>query len=195
MMQTTLALSVSQPTSFDPVKALQFLAPQAQWVGLRFVDERTHNRAVRNGKPEENSVFLDRGIMIEVLENGHFGYAATSDFTQQGLQKTFEHAKALAQAGSKHKVFHFDVSQRPASQGEYRTPVFRGLDSESLAELTDLLMAATHKLKVSPKIVTALASIRIVETKTHYVTSSGTNTFQDFLMLASNFSATAQEGS
>lgn len=194
-MQTTLSISLSRDTQFDIQKALRLLTPQAEWVSLRFVDEKTHSRSVRNGHPDENNVFFDRGVMIEILINGHFGYAATGDLSTLGLQRAFNEAKKLAESGSKYKVFHFDLKQRPASTGEYCTPVFRDLDSESLSELMDLLIAASNRLKVSPQIATALASVRIVECQSHYVTSSGADIFQKYLLLASNFSATAQDGS
>lgn len=191
---TTLAFSLDSRFSFDPQAALKALSAQADWVALRYVDERTHGRTVRNGKPEENSINLDRGVMVEVLVHGHFGYAGTSDLSPAGLQKAFERAQRLAMAGSKNKVFHFDLSTRPPSVGHYRTPYFQGLDSTSLKEFTDLLITASGKLKSSDKIVNALASIRAVETKIHYVSSNGSETLQEFLMLASNFQATAQEG-
>jgi predicted Zn-dependent protease len=134
--------------------------------------------------------------MVEVLVDGHFGYAGTSNVSPQGLQKAFLQAKALAESGTRHKIFKFDGEKvRPSSQGQYRTPVFRSLDSESLKALTDLLMAASQKLKASDKIVTALAMGRFVEMKMEYVSSSGADMEQDFLLLASNFSATAQQGS
>jgi predicted Zn-dependent protease len=194
-MMPTLSIPIFKLQNFDPQSALQNLKSQAEWVGLRLVEEATHIRSARNGRPEENSVSFDRGVMVEVLVDGHFGYAGTSDLSVQGLQKAFQEAKTLAQSGSRHKVFHFDLSARPASKGHYRTPHFRGLDSATLKEFSDLLVEASLRLKATDKIVTGLAGTRIMETKIHYVTSSGTDTLQEFLMMANNFSATAQEGS
>jgi predicted Zn-dependent protease len=69
------------------------------------------------------------------------------------------------------------------------------LDSETLKGFTDLLMQSSQKLRLNDKIVSALASGRIVETRMQYVSSSGAHTDQNFLMLMGNFSATAQSGS
>jgi predicted Zn-dependent protease len=193
-MTPSLAIPLFQKFQSDPDRALKVLAPQADWVGLRFVDEATHSRSARNGQTEANSVSFDRGVMIEVLVNGHFGYAGTSDLTSAGIQRAFERARELAQAGSQYKVFSFDPSVRPRTVGQYRTPHFRGLDSESLKAFSDLLIEASLKLKSHDLVVTGSASARIVETKIHYLTSHGTNTLQEFLLLASNFSATAQQG-
>jgi predicted Zn-dependent protease len=194
MMTPSLAIPLFDDAQPNLQKILQTFTDQADWVGLRFVQENTHTRAVRNGRPEENQVTFDRGLMIEVLVDGHFGYAGTSNLSPQGLQKAFAQAKTLAQSGSRHKVFNFDKSVRPASKGHYRTPVFRTLDSESVKGLTDLMMNASQKLKASDKVVTALAMGRFVETRMEYISSSGAHTEQDFLLLASNFAATAQQG-
>ncbi len=194
MMTPSLAIPLFDDAKPDLQQILKTFASQAEWVGLRLVQENTHTRAVRNGRPEENQVTFDRGLMIEVLVDGHFGYAGTSNLSPNGLQKAFERAKQLAKSGSRHKVFNFDKSVRPASKGHYRTPVFKSLDSETVKGLTDLLMKASQKLKASDKVVTALAMGRFVETQMEYVSSSGAHTEQDFLLLASNFSATAQEG-
>jgi len=61
---------------FDPIGALGRLSPNADWLGLRFVEEHTHRRAVRNGRPEQNAATFERGVMIEALVDGHIAYAA-----------------------------------------------------------------------------------------------------------------------
>ncbi len=193
-MQTSLSIPLYQEGELNLNTAIQRFAPQAEWVGIRLVEETTHSRSVRNHRPDGNSISFDRGVMIEVLHAGHFGYAGTSDFSEQGLNRAFHKALELAKAGSKHKIFSFTEAQRPCSVGHYQTAVFRGLDSESLKEFTDLLMAASRALKPSEKIVTAVAAARIVETRIHCVASNGTETDQKFLLLANNFSATAQVG-
>lgn len=194
MSTPSLAISLYDDAKLDLPQLLKSFSPHVDWVGLRLIQEDTHVRSVRNGHPEENQVSFDRGLMIEVLVDGHFGYAGTSTLTAAGLQKAFSQAQALAKSGARHKVFNFDQTVRPASKGYYRSPVFRALDSESLKGMTDLLVKASHKLKASDKIVTASAMGRIVETKMQYISSSGAHTEQNFLLLASNFSATAQEG-
>jgi predicted Zn-dependent protease len=195
MMTSNLSIPLFQNPSFDPIAAVKTLALEADWVGLRWSEEVTHNRSARNGRPEENQVFFDRGVMVEVLINGHFGYAGTSDLSSTGLKRALIQARTLAEHGSRHNIFRFDLSTRPTSRGHYRSPFFQGLDSQSLQGFSDLLIKASNKLKCHDLIVTGFASARMVESKIHYVTSSGTDTLQEFLLVASNLSATAQEGS
>jgi predicted Zn-dependent protease len=162
-MEATLAIPLYQAQPFDPHKALKNLAGEADWIGLRYVEEKTHTRAVRNTRPEENSIFFDRGVMVEVLVNGHFGYAGTSDLSTSGLSRACQQAKELATVGSRFKVFNFDLSTaRPKSVGHFRSPYFRGLDGESLKNITDTLRLCSEKLKASDKIVNAFANSRLV---------------------------------
>ncbi len=194
MTNPSLSIPLYDDSKLDLHQLLSTFSSQAEWVGLRLVQENTHTRSVRNGRPEENQVTFDRGVMIEVLVDGHFGYAGTSNLTSQGLRQAFEQAQILAKSGARHKVFNFNQTVRPASKGYYRSPVFRALDSESLKGMTDFLMTASQKLKASDQIVNALAMGRFVETKIEFVSSSGAHLEQEFLLLASNFAATAQEG-
>jgi predicted Zn-dependent protease len=191
----TLQMPTSQNTQWTPEKSLKSLASQADWVGLRFVQENTHSRSFRNAKPEDNSVTLDSGVMVEVFVEGHFGYSATADFSEKGMQTAFDKAKALATSGSKKKLFKFSLDQRPKSVGSYRSPVFKDLDSTSLKEISDLLKLGSEKLKASDKIVNTEAGVVLVETKSHFVSSNGSDIYQEFLFAYNHLGATAQEGS
>lgn len=175
-------------------RLLQLLSAQADWVGLRYVSETTHWRGFRNQHPEENTVIFDHGVMVEVLVDGFFSYAGTSDFSKEGIQRAFEKAFLMAKVASRKKIFSFSQAQRPKAVGQYKSPFFRSLDSMTLEELNDILIHACAKLKVSDKIVNAEASAGLVESTICYLTSSGTDIQQEFLMSTSHFQATAQDG-
>ncbi len=174
-------------------RRLQPLINKADWVGLRFVSETTHSRGFRNEKPETNSVSFDCGVMVEVLVNGHFGYAGTSDVSASGINRAFDKAATLAKVASHKKVFAFSAEQRPKAVGTYRSPYFRSIDSMTLEEISDTLQKASRVLKASEKIVNTEAAVGLIETTIHYLTSSGTDTLQEFLMTTNNFQATAQD--
>lgn len=193
-MMTPLSIPFPQPR-IDHQSWVQKLAPEVDWVSLRFISENTHVRSFRNARPEAQNVTFDTGVMVEVLVNGHFGYSGTSDLSPEGIRRAMTTAKLLAQAGSRNKVHSFTIDQRPSSQGQYRSPVFQSLDSTSLAELNDTLRLACEALKASDKIVSTQAQARIVETNQHIVSSSGADIQQNFLMIASSFGANAQDGS
>ncbi|WP_082053965.1 TldD/PmbA family protein [Methyloterricola oryzae] len=193
-MTTTLQFR-PQCSDFDAYTALKLVQGEADWVGLRFVEELTHRRTVRNARPENNSVGLERGVMLEAMVEGAIGYAATSDLSRQGMIEAVQRAVRLARLCAKHCQFRVSWQERPASRGRYISPRRLGLDSLSLAELTDQLVRACRILKVSDQIVSTSADATLVECTSRYVTSSGTDIDQQWLLVAQHFSATAQNGS
>lgn len=186
---------LSSRPGFDVMTALQKLKPHADWVGIRYLHETTRNHMVRNEKPESHSVFVDEGAMIEVLVDGQFAYAGSSQLTDAALFKALERAKELAKASAKYRLHPFSEKQRPKSQGSYSSPRFKSSSDQSLAELLQTLKMASKALKVSEKISTAESWARILETQMDYANSSGAEIRQNFLMMNTSFSATATNGS
>ena len=174
--------------------SLQSIKNEADWVSLRQVTEKTSYRVVRDEKPATNSTSIEHGMMIEVLVDGHFGHAGTSDLSPSGLQKAALRAREMAKKAAKYKVFAFDQTHRPPSKGTYISPRRQSLDSFSLKELSDILTEASHTLKVSDKIVSRQAMAMIVETDFQTVSSNGREIHQNFSMVSSSFEATAQDG-
>ncbi|MDD1650374.1 MAG: TldD/PmbA family protein [Methylococcaceae bacterium] len=192
-MPATLAVRPDFP-AFDPLAALNLIRDEADWLALRFVQEVSHRRSVRNGRPEQNAVTFERGVMIEALIDGQIAYAATSDLSAMGLLRAARWAARHARLTAHVKAFQFTSAQRPPASGVYRTPRQYWLDAAILAEFSNGLIEASHRLKVSDKIVTAIAEATLVETDMHYVSSSGSDIAQQFLMTGQHFAAIAHEG-
>jgi predicted Zn-dependent protease len=166
---------------------------RVDFVGLRRVFETTHFRQARDGKPEENHITFDRGIMVEAVVQGQMGYAATADLSLSGVTQAYRKAVELAKAGQGRKIFDFSAEQRPLAKGIYNSPRRIPLSEKSLKEFSDELCAATHHLKVSDKIVSTQAETILVETEIEYATSLGAHTLQDFLLVSAGFAATAYD--
>lgn len=177
--------------AFDPLASLQPLAGLADWLGLRYVEEITHRRKVRNGRPEDNRVSCERGVMVEALVDGQIAYAATSDLSPAGLRRAGERAADLARRLASAKVFAFSPAQRPPTTGRYQGPGERWLDSTSLAEFSDRLVQACQRLRASGRIVTTLAEATLVEHATRYVSTSGADIDQRLHLSGQHFAAIA----
>jgi predicted Zn-dependent protease len=180
---------------FDPQCALALAAGEADWIGLRFVEEHGHSRGVRNGRPEQNSHTAERGVMIEALVDGQIAYAGTSDLSDAGIRAAARRAADLARASAGLKVCDFSEAVRPKAEGRYRSSPLAGFDRAAWAELTDRLLEASRRLQVSDRIVTALAEARWVESRQVYLTTNGSAVEQHFLLTTQHFAATAREGS
>ena len=174
--------------------ALQHALRSAQWAGLRCCSETTTMRAVRNAQPERNHSALDVGAMCEVMVDGHFGYCATADLSDAGLQRAFDRAVATTGATSQHKAHHFDRDQRPPATGDYHSAPARQLAHTGLAEITDCLVAASQAMQLSERLVNRSATALLVQTRNDFYSSNGSETHQSFDLVDLTLSATASEG-
>ena len=192
----TLSLSVQPPfQNFDPVQALQNIRAEGDWVGLRFYQESQDQRKFRDGVVEHSSFSIDRGAMVEVMVDGQLAYSGTSDLSKTGIQNAAKIARSLAMSGSGRKVLDFTNELRPKSVGNYKSPAKISLDQASLAELISKNIEATRKMKINDSIISATAYWMITNTDIHYVTSSGTDIRQEFLMIVPGYEAVAKTGS
>jgi predicted Zn-dependent protease len=183
-----------QNTSFRPQAAIEKARKNCEWAGVRYSSETTTFRVVRNDKPEKNESGTEEGAMCEVMVDGHIGYAATADLSAEGLDAAFARAIETTRATARHKVFGFTTEQRPTARGEFRSPRARGLDTTSLAEITDCLMSGTRAMNAGPKIVNRMAMAMIIQTQIDLYSSTGSETRQNFDLVNVNCAATAAEG-
>jgi predicted Zn-dependent protease len=191
---TTLRF-VPEVADFDPLRALAQVRGMADWAGIRYHCETSQQRAARDGKPDANRIEQTRGAMLEAMVDGQIAYAGTSDLSPAGIARAMGCAVSAARAAGRKKLFGFGVAQRPKTSGRYASPHRLGTDRASLGELSDLLLEATRRLKVSERIVSTEAVATIGEVESRYVSSNGSEIAQQFLYITSNFAATARDGS
>ncbi len=180
---------------FDLHQSLNDLNIDADWIGLRQLSETKTTRYMRDGKPEANGRYRSRGVMVEVLAQGQFGYAATSCLNQASVQAAAERAYQQAIATAPWAVHAFTDAVRPKAVGQYHSPWQQPLQLLSVAELMDLLTQVCTTLKVSDQIVKTSAFAQTVETEQQFVSSNGSDVYQKFITVVTDYSATAQEGS
>lgn len=169
--------------------------PAIDWIGLREVSEITTERMVRDQRPEDNHRQTTHGVMIEVLNNGHFGYASTPDLSEEGLQAAAKKAYEQARVSAPYKTHSFTSAVRPSVKQNYKSIVKIPFDQLSAEQLNSELISITKKLKVSDKISRTVAFLRTVETETQLLSSSGAEAHQEISLLTVDFQATAQKGS
>jgi predicted Zn-dependent protease len=190
---TTLAFP-QDLEDFDPLVALDTIAKTADWVGLRYVTEGHQYRKARNGCFETNRLTETRGVMIESRIEGQIAYAATSDLSTNGLRKAAEKASAMARSTAHLGVATLGPEVRPASFIRHEGAQRIRIDRETLSAFTEKLITATQHLKVSDAIVTAVAEATLIDSMTHYVSTSGADLRQHHHLTYQNFSVIASNG-
>ena len=167
------------------------LRVDAEWFGLRKVYESNTYRIIRDGNPQANSMDSSHGIMVEVLKDGQFAYAASTDMSLSSIQEAANKAVIIAQSSLKHNLYNFSNSVRPNNQGIYKSKRLKtDLDTQ---HINDILLKSYSALKVSDKIVSASSMARITESNFQFVSSNGADIEQDFLIIGTTFDAIAQD--
>lgn len=179
---------------FNLQKSLENLNINADWVGLRQVKETAYSHYFRDAKPQGNGRNLSEGIMVEVMKDGQLGYCATNRLEQTSIQTAAETALQQAIASSPYAVYKFTPNIRPQAIGKYQSPVNKSLHQFSTSELNDLLIKVCQRLKVSDKIVKTSAMAQIDEIEQHFVSSNGSSVVQNYFLVNTHYSATAQDG-
>ena len=164
------------------------------WIGLRGVNEKTTYRVIRDGNPQANMQNNSKGIMVEVLVDGQFGYFGSRNTDVDSILKGAKIAMLQAKEAAKNPIFNFTEKARPATKGSFNSSYLKSVDEVSPGKLNEILLKAYNQLKVNDKIVSASAMGMIIETESNYISSNGGDVKQNFLMVQSDYSATANDG-
>ncbi|MEM9924874.1 MAG: TldD/PmbA family protein [Cyanobacteria bacterium P01_D01_bin.50] len=176
-------------------KAINNINVSADWIGIRAVKEVSSNRLIRDALPQSNGKSSTIGAMVEVMVNGCLGYGATNSLELDSLQTAAKIAYKQALAASDWWIHPFQKArERPKVVGEYRSPSADNLDALSPGEINDLLVRICKTLKVGDKIVQTTASATTTEKNTWFISSNGSEIYQQFLLFNTHFGAIAQDG-
>jgi predicted Zn-dependent protease len=165
-----------------------------EYIALREVKNRAVSLSVRNEIFEGMNTSEDHGLMVEVMVNGQFAYAATNSFDTREVRACALRAKALAENASKLALHHFSMKERPAIVGEYKVHNQKGFEAFHSKNIHDLLMEISQRLKVSDKIITRNSSFQLSEIETHFISNLGSDIHQTILRSSIGLSAIASDG-
>ncbi|MBB5189762.1 putative Zn-dependent protease [Silvimonas terrae] len=158
---------------------------------LRFVEEETESLAVRQNTPLPIGRSLDRGVMITVMHQGGYGYAATPDLSDAGIIAAFERAKAWALATAHRSVFDYRQIAPPNPTGRYLGPTAEQPLNWHRKDLMALLMDESRACQIDERIVDWGANVDRLEVRQVYLTSGGGAVEQHYRAVIPSLSATA----
>ena len=163
------------------------------FVSIRCVEQKNRLLTAKNGAYESASLNHTKGVMIEVLVDGQFAYAATDNLSTDSLTRCFKNARAIAKNASKYKIANLDVLDRGNTKGLYRSNTKYQMDSLSLSEIQARLIEASGHLKVSDKVINAKAYAQLSKTSSTLVSSTGMEIEQHFDQINFDLMATSQD--
>jgi predicted Zn-dependent protease len=176
-------------------KRFREIAPQADFVSLRVLEETSEHISVRDDVLQPVQSSLDVGAMITVIAGGGLGYAATSDLSASGLRRAADRALKWAKDSARNMVHDFSRIEMPSPKGAYESRVVEPWDGIPPSEKAALLMAVCASAKRSERIALREVSLWRTVADSLYLTAEGGEAHQVQHLLAPDIRITANRGS
>ena len=172
------------------------IAPAVDFCSFRLVEETTEKLTVQQNVAEPPQTSIDRGVMITVIDQGGYGYAATSDLSESGLRAAASRAHDWAKLTAGRGVCDYSKIAMPKlspalAAGNIHSTVQQNPAAIGKREKFAMLKAESAKSKIDDRIVDWGASFWTTHTKQLYVTADGAMVHQQFDYMVPSLSVTA----
>jgi predicted Zn-dependent protease len=151
---------------------LRALAPAADHVSLRVLEEHSESVSVRQNVAEPVRASRDGGAMLTVVEGDGIGYAATADLSEAGLREALARAHEWARLARRRSVFGGVALRLPRPSARQASPTTRPL-AWSKRERLDMLMRECEAAHCDERIVDWSASLWTTRSEQFLVTADG----------------------
>ncbi|MFC2078549.1 TldD/PmbA family protein [Candidatus Bipolaricaulota bacterium] len=151
------------------------VAQSSGWIELRFQGRSTKQVAVRNGELEESSSKRIQGIGVRALVDGVFGFASTTDVTEQGVLRTVAAAQAAARTSASAKKHRIKgLAEASMGVGTFPVATTDPLNDHPLEEKLALVMSIDERIRQGAEsIVSSMTSYAEIQDEKIIVTSDG----------------------
>ncbi|HEY8314237.1 MAG TPA: TldD/PmbA family protein [Candidatus Baltobacteraceae bacterium] len=163
----------------------------AHYADIRFEIVRSERIEVRNGVVASLSDSTSRGYGIRALFEGAWGFAASSDSSDAGLDRTAARAVEIARAGAALMRTRFGEPPPRAYVDTFATPMHRDPDDVSLDERVKLLLEAEAALHAGSAVRVGRAWLDLWHTDKFFYSTIGSNIAQSIRQTGSGIQAMA----
>jgi TldD protein len=163
----------------------------AQYADIRFETVRSEQAEVRNGVVASLSDDTSRGYGVRALYGGAWGFAASSDLSDAGVDRTMALAVEIAKAGA--EIAERPIGEPPAETyvDRWTTPIEVDPATVPLGERVTLLLDAERELHAGDAIRAGRAWIDLWRTDKEFYSSAGSQIAQTIYQSGSGISALA----
>jgi len=163
----------------------------ASYADVRFEDARSENIEVRNGVVVTLSDTSTIGYGIRAFVDGTWGFAASADTSDAGIDATAALAVAIASAGAAIASRRFAQAPTDRYVDTYATPFVRDPQSVPLGERVALLVAAERELHATPSVTVGRAWADLWYTEKTFYSTTGSRIAQSIMQTGGGISALA----
>jgi len=163
----------------------------AAYADVRFENARTERIEVRNGSVVTLADATSIGYGIRAFVDGVWGFAASADLSDAGIDAAAARAVEIAKAGATVNTRRFAQAPNERYVDAYRTPVVRDPADVPLGERVALLLDAERALHASPEVRVGRAWIDLWRTDKVFYSSTGSRIAQLLFQTGSGIAALA----
>ncbi len=178
----------------DAEGILSKVPSHVDYADVRVVDQESEDISTKDGVVEALQSSSSRGYNVRILKNGVWGFAASQDMSEKGIDETVQKALAIADASLKHKTTDVQLDDMKPVQGSYKTPITEDPFQVPMGEKLELLIEADKALRVSDKIVVTQASYQANCEKKFFVSTNGSKIDQEIIWTGAGIEASAVDG-
>jgi len=188
---------VSLSKGFDALAARALdtaVARGATYADVRFEDGRSERIDVRNGAVATLSENRSTGYGIRALFDGAWGFAASDDLGEGGIDRAAARAVAIARAGAAGATRRFGEAPTDAHVATYATTVLRDPATVPLGERVALLLEAERELHAAgPAVRVGRAWLDLWTADKTFYSTIGSRIAQSLRQTGSGISALAAD--
>lgn len=171
---------------------VDLLLGKVDYGDLRLVNRVDQQVSTRNGVVEGLEERESYGLGIRVLVKGAWGFAASNEVTQKGLEETAKKAIEIARASAavnKKKIKL--VSAQVVKNGHYQTPYKIDPFKISYQDKVALLLKADRSMRREKKVKVSQAFFRCFREEKNFASTEGSLIDQEILATGAGIVATA----
>jgi TldD protein len=170
-------------------------AKHVDYADIRYVFRTNQSMAAKDQQIESITLTDDLGIGIRVIVDGCWGFASTSDLTDDELEKTANRAIKIAKASALTKRGEVILDKLTPFVDKYRTKFKEDPFSVSLDDKIGLLLDITRTLRKNKSVKIAEANMDFFRTRKIFCSSEGAFIEQEIVESGGGYTATAVSGS
>ena len=163
----------------------------AHYADIRFENVRNERIEVRNGVVASLADARSTGYGVRALVDGAWGFAASSDLTDAGIDTCTARAVAIARASASIARSRFGEAPHRAYIDSFETPLARDPQQVPLGERVALLLEAERLTHAGDRVAVGRAWLDLWRTEKHFYSTIGSKIEQTIVQTGSGIAAMA----
>jgi len=156
------------------LKALDLVVSRGvQYADVRVVESRSRDLATRNGRVAQVADTESAGLAVRVLIDGGWGFAATDELTNAGIEKAVERARAIARASTLALAAPVRLASEPAHRAVWVSPCRIDPLALSVEHKLGHLLRVDEAMRANKDVTLTETSFHATRTRQIFVSSEG----------------------